>query len=460
MLRVIRAPWYVRVFLLMLVVISARAAHGQTSAVTYQGQLSDAGALANGSYDLRFALFDTAAGGAQIGANQTVPAVPVSAGVFTVQLDFGVNVFPGANRFVEIGVKPASGGSFTTLAPRQQIGSSPYAIRTLSAATADALSGACVGCVQDAQIQGVAGSKVSGAIPVASLPAGSANYIQNTTTPQAGINFNVGGNGTIGGMLGIGTSTPASELAVQTATGLYGFTHTDGTITVGSYVGGSSSGATGGWLGTRSNHQLHLFTNNGQPSLTIDTTDNVGIGTTTPQARLHVKGDTVIEGQVGIGVVPNSFSGSLEVAGSLVLDFLNGGGDVALCRNSFHALATCGSSLRYKRQIAPYNAGLELINRLRPISFAWKANGARDLGLGAEDVAKVEPLLVTRNDKGEIEGVKYDHLNVVLINAIKEQQRQIEALQAATTALNARLRAFEKGIENSNGGMNDFMRSN
>mgnify|MGYP000184389484 CR=1 FL=1 len=39
-------------------------------------------------------------------------------GVFTVQLDFGVDAFPGANRFVEIGVKPAGGGSYTTLAPR------------------------------------------------------------------------------------------------------------------------------------------------------------------------------------------------------------------------------------------------------------------------------------------------------------------------------------------------------
>jgi hypothetical protein len=47
---------------------------------------------------------------------------------------------PAANRFVEIGVRPAGGGTFTTLAPRQQVSSSPYAIRTLSAATADALS--------------------------------------------------------------------------------------------------------------------------------------------------------------------------------------------------------------------------------------------------------------------------------------------------------------------------------
>ena len=41
----------------------------------------------------------------------------------------------------------------------------------------------------------------------------------------------------------------------------------------------------------------------------------------------------------------------------------------------------------------------------------------------------MEPLLVTHNRQGEIEGVKYDQLDVVLINAIKQQQQQIEQQQ-------------------------------
>ncbi len=207
---------HLRIFVLIASTFGARVALAQTTAFTYQGQLTDAGVLATGSYDVRFALFDNAAGGAQIGTDQTVPAVPVSNGIFTVQLDFGVNAFPGANRFVEIAVRPAGGGSFTPLAPRQQISSSPYAIRTLSAATADALSSACVGCVQSAQISSVAGSKVSGTIPAASVPTGSGSYVQNTTAPQASANFNIGGNGTvasmnINGALSVGgTSAPAT----------------------------------------------------------------------------------------------------------------------------------------------------------------------------------------------------------------------------------------------------------
>ncbi len=51
------------------------------------------------------------------------------------------------------------------------------------------------------------------------------------------------------------------------------------------------------------------------------------------------------------------------------------------------------------------------------------------MGLGAEAVAAIEPLLVTYNAAGEVEGVKYDRIGVVLLNAVKEQQTHIEAQQ-------------------------------
>ncbi len=52
-----------------------------------------------------------------------------------------------------------------------------------------------------------------------------------------------------------------------------------------------------------------------------------------------------------------------------------------------------------------------------------------DLGLGAEDVAAIEPLLVIYDKDGQIEGVKYDRIGVVLLNAVKEQQAQIQKQQ-------------------------------
>ncbi|MFN8643086.1 MAG: hypothetical protein U0802_16060, partial [Candidatus Binatia bacterium] len=207
--------------------LACSTASAQTTAFTYQGELNADGTLADGSFDLRFGLFPVLAGGAQIGDDQTVSAVPVSNGVFTVKLDFGSSAFPGADRFLEVSVRPAGTGSFTMLAPRQQISSTPYALRTLSAATADALSSACVGCVKDAQIEQVSGSKVSGAIPAASVPSGSGNYIQNSSTPQANASFNVAGNGTVGGTIStaavaIGSATTPTGVSLA-VTGLTRF---------------------------------------------------------------------------------------------------------------------------------------------------------------------------------------------------------------------------------------------
>ena len=204
----------IRFSALFFILLAASAGLAQTTSFTYQGRLTEANNPANGSYDLQFALFDAASGGTQIGgsgATQTLSAVAVTGGVFTVQLDFGGNAFPGANRFLEISVRTAGTGTFTVLAPRQQISSTPYAIRTLSAASADTATTATNAqtATNATQLGGVAASQyvqtTDARLTDARQPvAGSNNYIQNTTAPQASANFNVSGNGTIGGNLNVG----------------------------------------------------------------------------------------------------------------------------------------------------------------------------------------------------------------------------------------------------------------
>src|SRR6266571_2784534 len=83
--------------------LAATSAFAQGSSFTYQCRLTDGGTPANGNYVLQFALWDSVSGGTQI-ATQTVNPVAVSAGIFTVTLDFGASAFPGANRFLEISV--------------------------------------------------------------------------------------------------------------------------------------------------------------------------------------------------------------------------------------------------------------------------------------------------------------------------------------------------------------------
>ena len=116
---------------------------------------------------------------------------------------------------------------------------------------------------------------------------------------------------------------------------------------------------------------------------------------------------------------------TVRIPGSLNITTLGAATATHLCINA-GLVSNCSSSLRYKDNLAPFTAGLELINRLRPITFSWKQSGERDLGLGAEDVAAVEPLLVTYNERGQVEGVKYDRINIALINAVRQQQGLIK----------------------------------
>ena len=177
----------------------------QTTTFTYQGRLSDSSAQANGTYDLSFALFDAPTGGAQIGAPQT-RTVTISNGTFTVQLDFNAAAFPGADRYLEISVKRSPDTGFTTLQPRQQITSTPYAVRALAATTADnatSLNGQPSSNYVTTNDARLSDSRQP--------TAGSNFYIQNQTAAQQSANFNISGNGTLGGTLSANAINSATQ---------------------------------------------------------------------------------------------------------------------------------------------------------------------------------------------------------------------------------------------------------
>ncbi len=137
----------------------------------------------------------------------------------------------------------------------------------------------------------------------------------------------------------------------------------------------------------------------------------------------------LIRASGGVGIGTNAPAAKLHVNGTIRLDTLGVAGSTPLCHNGSNQIATCSSSARYKSNISSFSPGLELIRKLRPVSFNWKDGGMSDMGLVAEEVNAVEPLLTTTNSKGEIEGVKYDRVGVVLVSAVQEQQRQIEKQQ-------------------------------
>jgi hypothetical protein len=121
--------------------------------------------------------------------------------------------------------------------------------------------------------------------------------------------------------VGIGTINPVEKLTVLTASGNYGLVHTDGTITVGTWVGNGA-----GYVGTKSIHPLRFFTASGTTQMTLLTNGNLGIGTTLPAAKLTIQ-------------TPNNMDGFMHISdGGIIFKTAVGGVSAALGTASNHSL--------------------------------------------------------------------------------------------------------------------------
>lgn len=150
----------------------------------------------------------------------------------------------------------------------------------------------------------------------------------------------------------------------------------------------------------------------------------------------------------GAAINSNDPAGNgLRVNGTLRVDTLGTAAATTLCRNAANQISGCSSSARYKTDIDDLELGLATALRLHAVGYRWKDSGAADVGFVAEEIAKIDERLVTRNDKGEIEGVKYDRLTAVLANAVQElAARDSVAAEdlARVSAENAELRSESK----------------
>jgi len=101
------------------------------TAWTYQGRLMDANGPADGVFEFEFKLYDSPTGGNQLESTFSLCGIDVIDGYFTVELDFGSEVFDSNECWLEIGVRPGdSVEPFTTLSPRQRMAPTPYALQT------------------------------------------------------------------------------------------------------------------------------------------------------------------------------------------------------------------------------------------------------------------------------------------------------------------------------------------
>jgi hypothetical protein len=100
-------------------------------------------------------------------------------------------------------------------------------------------------------------------------------------------------------------------------------------------------------------------------------------------------------------------------------------------------LGVSTSSARFKEAIKPMDKSSEAILSLQPVSFRYEKEldpaGVTQFGLVAEDVAKVDPDLVVRDEQGQPYTVRYDAVNAMLLNEFLKEHRAVQELKKAVT---------------------------
>ncbi len=388
---------------------------------TYQGRLTDNGVPANGSYNLVFKLYDSPGGSTQIGPAITLTQT-ISEGLFTVGLNFGSNLFNGDARYLEIQVRPAGTGAYTTLSPRQLLSAAPYALNIRPGARIRGLYGGGVG----------AGSTgYTNLFHVGSLPfSGNATYEKLLVTVWGGSWYNI--------TLGEDTYAISSRGGLKiNRTRLYGSTSAyalkvySNTTTSSYDVVVAVENQNYPSLGIRS---LRLDSNNGyleQPILSnydptgktevtpaldnqiiAENDGNIGIGAADPAARLHITADNTqralyLEG--GPTVTSNTLTTKWNLApnpaagGRLVAvggEVRNGAGLGFFVANNVASpfIWMYGSTSNNAFTVARinYSPGEDISGLEADLIPLFQVRGNGNVGLGT--VAPAAPLEIYRND--------------------------------------------------------------
>ena len=105
-------------------------------------------------------------------------------------------------------------------------------------------------------------------------------------------------------------------------------------------------------------------------------------------------------------------------------------GGVGVIVDTSGHLGTIVSSARYKDNIQPMDKASEAILALEPVTFHYRKDldpqGIQQFGLVAEQVEKVDPDLVARDEKGKPYSVRYEAVNAMLLNEFLKQHRKVE----------------------------------
>jgi hypothetical protein len=114
-------------------------------------------------------------------------------------------------------------------------------------------------------------------------------------------------------------------------------------------------------------------------------------------------------------------------------------GGAAVFVDSSGKLGTMTASTRFSDQIKPMDKASEAILTLKPVTFRYKQEidpkRIQQFGLIAEEVEKVDPDLVGRDEKGKVYSVRYDAVNAMLLNEFLKEHGKVQDLEATVTQL-------------------------
>jgi hypothetical protein len=140
-------------------------------------------------------------------------------------------------------------------------------------------------------------------------------------------------------------------------------------------------------------------------------------------------------GALNVYIGANVFGTSTETGHTYIRNInstsVSGGGtDTVTVNLTSGLLGHLSSSRRHKEQIKPMANSSEVLYRLKPVTYRYKkeidATQSLDYGLVAEEVAEIDPNLTARNREGQIESVRYNAINAILLNEFLKEHQKVE----------------------------------
>src|SRR5438270_8007527 len=113
-------------------------------------------------------------------------------------------------------------------------------------------------------------------------------------------------------------------------------------------------------------------------------------------------------------------------------------------------LGTTTSSARFKENIQPMDKASEAVLSLQPVAFRYKkeldSKGIPQFGLVAEQVEKVDPDLVAKDDQGKPYSVRYEAVNAMLLNEFLKEHQSVEELKGIVAEQEKEIKALRAQV--------------